>query len=119
MGQLDTDRSGTIDMNEFLKWWCSDSKFRALTLNEKQSAAIQQAATYFQYFDKNTSGAIDQVEFESMFNDMVNYGYFGNGLTCDVYSNLAGDAFNEMKVDGEISFNNYIQWLLRKGHLFC
>lgn len=49
---LDADGSGKIEYNEFQKWWRESNKWSKLELSDDQIRVLNQAATYFGYFDK-------------------------------------------------------------------
>lgn len=110
---LDTDGSGAVSFDEFYAWWTKDDKFEHLQLDERQTAAVQAASAYFQFFDKDQSGMIDEQEFKALFEDLsARGGYFVAGTTLQqALKEVKGKASTEK----EISFNDYVFWLLQKG----
>ncbi|KAI9011297.1 hypothetical protein BC832DRAFT_550293 [Gaertneriomyces semiglobifer] len=110
--KLDVNGDGRISYDEFINWWRQSDRFKHLQLSEAQQARLQQAVAYFDYFDTNKNGTINKSEFTSMFEDLVK-----NGL---VQANASHDqVWGELDTssDGDVSFNEFTEWLVRKGRL--
>lgn len=57
---LDSNSTGVIEYAEFLQWWKSHDRGAALQMSESELKQVEQATTYFQYFDKDRSGSIEK-----------------------------------------------------------
>ncbi|KAI8924742.1 hypothetical protein BC831DRAFT_463787 [Entophlyctis helioformis] len=110
---LDGGHKGEISYDEFLKWWTSDNRFKRLQLSEEQTAAVQSATEFFQHFDRDEKGYVDETEFQSMYAYLSGLpGYFPPGTTLEqALGQLRGPN------DDYVSFNDYITWLLRIGSI--
>lgn len=71
---------------------------------------MRRATTYFKHFDSDSSGSIDSKEFEHLHADLVK-----NGLTTLECAKCLQDLDTDR--DGEISFNEYVDWLIRIGSI--
>lgn len=136
MKVLDANGSGVIEYPEFLKWWRDSDKWGKLSLDEDQLKIMNQASTYFAYFDKanamskysdsyqDKSGVINRTEFEALHKDLVKHRLTTKSLEdclADLDSNGYWDSNNISKLtcdrDGKIGFNEYIDWLVRIGSI--
>ena len=111
MTVIDRNGDGTISYNEFLAWWRTQDRFskiggRTAEDDERLSRAVQ----YFQYFDKDRTGEIDGNEFKALHADLVKNSFTKLSLK-DCLAVLDEDG------DGHVSFNEYINWLIRIGSL--
>lgn len=61
---IDRDGSGTLDYDEFMKWYRSEDKLGKLHLDEDQLEQLSRSSNYFKYWDKDNSGSIDKNEFK-------------------------------------------------------
>lgn len=107
---IDKNGSGKIDYEEFMKWYQTEDRFGKLHLDEKQMEAIQRATAYFKYFDKDSSGSVNRSEFEKLHADLVKNRFTTHSLE-DCLATL--DANN----DGQVQFNEYMDWLKNIGSL--
>ena len=83
---------------------------QGLKLTEVELAARQDAATTFQKYDTDKSGSIDRVEFGGLHQDMQVRGYTAKAVD-ECLAEIDEDR------DGEIQFNEYINWLKKMGIL--
>ena len=108
--KLDTDGSGAISFDEFEKWWKTEDRFKKLQLTPEESQTLNSAITYFKYFDKDGSGRLDRTEFKSCYADLARH-----KLTNKTFEECWEDLDTDK--DGLISFNEYVDWLIRIGSL--
>ena len=73
-------------------------------------AACQQCIAYFDHFDQDESGTICDDEFKHLHADLVR-----NGYTTKPVDECLADL--DHTGDGQISFNEYCDWLERIGAL--
>eukprot|EP01137_Pigoraptor_chileana_P010757 Opistho-2@60759 len=108
---IDVSGNGTISYDEFQKWWQDSNRFAKLKLSEADEAQLQSAAAYFKYFDKDHSGSIDsKSEFPALYADLVKNGFALPALDKCIAA-LDGNG------DGSVSFNEYVDWLVRIGSI--
>ena len=81
-----------------------------LKLSEKELQARQDAAHTFQNYDADRSGSIDPEEFSGLHQEMQRRGYTGKAADV-VLAEMDEDR------DGDIQFNEYINWLVKNGIL--
>jgi len=108
--QLALGAIGTADKityADFQTWWKTSDRFVKLE-EAVHDPKVQQAIAYFQFFDKDKSGTIDQVEFKSLHADLVK-----NQLTTHDYNSAL--ATLDENNDGVIKFNEYMDWLKSIG----
>jgi len=108
--QIGKDGSGNISFANFEKWWKNSDRFEKLHLSDAEHEALLQAVNYFRYFDKDGSGSLDRKEFPSLYADLVK-----NNFTKLSLEKCLGDL--DKNHDGLISFNEYVDWLIRIGSL--
>eukprot|EP01117_Protostelium_nocturnum_P004517 TRINITY_DN1631_c0_g1_i1.p1 TRINITY_DN1631_c0_g1~~TRINITY_DN1631_c0_g1_i1.p1 ORF type:complete len:169 (-),score=61.94 TRINITY_DN1631_c0_g1_i1:64-570(-) len=107
---IDRDGNGQVDYNEFVAWWRVHNRFGKLALTEEQQKLLSNTATYFRYFDKDASGAVDRNEFVGLHADLLRH-----GITAKPLEQSLEDL--DSNRDGEIQFNEYVDWLVRIGSL--
>ncbi|MDP2439329.1 MAG: EF-hand domain-containing protein [archaeon] len=107
---LDTDGDGKVSYPEFLVWWRNDNRFKKLQLNDDQYNLMQHCAAYFQWFDKDSSGTLSKAEFRDCHADLVR-----NRVTDAAFE--ACFATLDRDGDGNISFNEYVDWLISIGSI--
>ncbi|ELR21094.1 EF hand domain containing protein [Acanthamoeba castellanii str. Neff] len=85
---IDKDGSGSITYDEFQKWWRTDNRFQNLQLSEDEMARSR----------RHTHADLTK-----------------HGLTTKTFD----QCFRELDSDGSgrITYNEYIQWLIRIGSL--
>eukprot|EP01087_Luapelamoeba_hula_P009542 TRINITY_DN2469_c0_g1_i1.p1 TRINITY_DN2469_c0_g1~~TRINITY_DN2469_c0_g1_i1.p1 ORF type:complete len:209 (+),score=43.80 TRINITY_DN2469_c0_g1_i1:44-670(+) len=107
---VDRDGSGTIDFDEFYKWWTTDERFTKFQLDDKMVDRMQQVSRYFRFFDKDRSGVLDKEEFRRCYADLTK-----NGMTKRSFD----DCFNEIDTDGNgsIEFNEFVEWFNRPRYI--
>eukprot|EP01104_Vermistella_antarctica_P005898 TRINITY_DN16644_c0_g1_i1.p1 TRINITY_DN16644_c0_g1~~TRINITY_DN16644_c0_g1_i1.p1 ORF type:complete len:184 (-),score=50.01 TRINITY_DN16644_c0_g1_i1:48-545(-) len=103
---LDKDGSGVVEYNEFIDFWRTDKRFQKLHLSEEELSTLRQCSAYFKYFDKDHSGTLDLEEFKSCHADLLK----NNMTTKDLESAIAD---LDQDGNGSISFNEYVEWLIR------
>uniref|UniRef100_A0A6B2LN05 EF-hand domain-containing protein n=1 Tax=Arcella intermedia TaxID=1963864 RepID=A0A6B2LN05_9EUKA len=106
--RIDTSGDGLISYPEFLKWWKLEQRFAKLSLSEEESAKLTQSTNYYRYFDKDKSGVLDRDEFTALHADLKR-----NNLIQRTLEQAIEDL--DINHDGRISFNEYVDWLLRMG----
>jgi Ca2+-binding EF-hand superfamily protein len=107
---LDLDGSGEISYDEFLKWWRTDERFKKLQLTDAQFELMQHTSAYFQYFDKDSSGTLDREEFRQCHADLVK-----NCVTDMDFERCMANL--DTDGNGEVSFNEYVDYLIRIGSI--
>lgn len=133
---LDKNGDGTIQYEEFIGWWRQgETRWSQLELSPEEMAKLSQAIVYFNFFDADSSGAISVAEFSSL--------HAGNNASgsCEPRTrtpekphrpteraDLTKNAFTTKSLeesladldasgDGQVSFNEYVDWLERVGAL--
>merc|ERR1712000_797357 len=122
--KYDSDNSGKISLKEFrslvydLGHALTDVEFDLAVkmidsdgdgeLSEDQLGIITQAVTYFKYFDKDMDGTIDKEEAKALHADLLK-----NKMTQYDLETTIKDL--DTDGDGKISFNEYVDWLVRKN----
>jgi len=106
--RLDSNGDKHISYDEFLNWWSTEDRFTKLQLNQQQAEKLEKSAAYFRYFDKDGSGVLDRKEFSGLHADLVKNKLINKSLD---------QTLEELDTnrDGQISFNEYIDWLTRRG----
>jgi Ca2+-binding EF-hand superfamily protein len=102
---IDTDGSGTIEYNEFLRWY-QQSSFATLSLDDKALQRRHDASLLFSKYDDDRSGSIDRREFVGFHQELV----MKNLTTYSVEKALEDI---DMNGDGKIQFNEFVFWLER------
>eukprot|EP00033_Pygsuia_biforma_P001434 GCRY01001618.1.p1 GENE.GCRY01001618.1~~GCRY01001618.1.p1 ORF type:complete len:171 (-),score=42.15 GCRY01001618.1:397-909(-) len=106
--QLDSDGNGSIDLNEFKKFWAIDDRFEKLRKSDEELEFIVDAAAFFVEFDEDRSGVLELNEAEKMHKRLVE-----EGKTTKPFNKFKEDL--DVDNSGTISFNEYINWLIREG----
>lgn len=108
---IDKNGDGHIAYDEFIQWWRQADRFAKVTARtQADEEALQRAVSYFRYFDKDASGQVDRQEFRALHADLVK-NKFTNMPFEECLRTLDTDG------DGSISFNEYIDWLVKIGSL--
>ncbi|KXS15474.1 EF-hand [Gonapodya prolifera JEL478] len=108
---IDVSGNGTLEYDEFMKWWSTDNRFARLHMTPLQEERLSQIATEFQKFDKATKGFVDTMrDFPQMHKWLLSQNLTKKSLE---HCKEALDG----NMDGRISFNEYIRWLLDTGAL--
>lgn len=97
-----------IEYDEFVKWWGLSDRFKALKLSEEALALRAKAAEIFGKCDTDKNGSIDRKEFSQLYKSLV-----AAGLTTKSEQSCLEDL--DTSRDGNIQFNEYINWLQRPG----
>jgi len=108
--RLDANGDGHISYEEFLNWWTGEDRFSKFKMDAQQQDKLQKSTAYFRFFDKDGSGILDRKEFSGLHADLVKNKLITKSLD-ETIKEL--DSNN----DGNISFNEYIDWLIRCGAL--
>jgi len=106
---MDTDGNGTIEFDEFEKWWNSEDRFGKMQRTPEEIEYLQSAYAKFVSFDKDGNGTIEREEF----NDLHVM------LTEEKYTtHTVDDDWADMDRDnsGSISFAEYNEWLIERAH---
>jgi Ca2+-binding EF-hand superfamily protein len=103
---LDQNGDGQIQYDEFLQWWNQENRFDKLKLDDTMMLVVNKASEVFRKIDSNMNGIIDSGEYNSLFKLMKE-----SGLTAKEPANLKMDL--DRDGDGQISFNEYINYVLR------
>ena len=113
MNVLDKNGDNKIIYNEFLEWYKSEQaedRLSHLHLDDAAVEAAQRCAEYFQFFDQDKTGTLNNEEFTTMYGYMVHGGYvlkeFASALS-DLDANK----------DGVVSFNEFMRWMVSMGAL--
>ena len=78
-------------------------------------AKLQQAVAYFDYFDKDKSGQIDEPEFRELYDNLVEHGMLRPALDKTAEQNRRSSLTAMDKTgSGGITFNEYVDWLQTK-----
>jgi len=105
---MDNDGNGTIEFDEFEKWWNSDDRFGTMQRTAEEVEYLQSAYAKFVSFDQDGNGTIEREEFTALHAMLVEEQY----TTHDVE-----DDWNDMDKDasGSISFAEYNEWLIERA----
>ncbi|KAL6042446.1 Calmodulin [Balamuthia mandrillaris] len=108
--RLDMNGDGGISYEEFVHWWRTDDRFKILQLSEEEQESLASCAKYFRFFDKDDNGQLSREEFRAVHKNLVE-----NNYTRKSFEELLADLDTDN--DGHVSFNEYVQWLVRIGSL--
>lgn len=102
---IDHDGNGTIEYDEFLKWY-KQSSFSSLSLDDDTLSRRCAASKLFRKYDGDNSGTIDTSEFKGLHAELKM-----QNLT----SHSCEKAMEDMDSDnnGKIEFNEFVEWLER------
>lgn len=104
---LDTDGNGTIEFDEFERWWKQDKRFERLRRSEPEMAFLNGAFASFISFDTDGNGTIDRTEFTKLHAVIQTSGYPTHDEETD-WQDMDRDG------SGSISFSEYVEWLFLK-----
>jgi len=106
---MDTDGNGTIEFDEFEKWWNSDDRFGTMQRTPEEIEYLQSAYAKFVSFDKDGNGTIEREEFNDLHAMLVEEKYT---------THQVDDDWSDMDKDGSgyISFAEYNEWLIERAH---
>jgi Ca2+-binding EF-hand superfamily protein len=105
---IDADGSGEIDEKEFASWWNRSDRFGSIQLSDKELERLVIASEQFQRFDADSSGVLDRDEFAGLHALLIE-----QNLTTKPLDRCLEDL--DSNRDGQISFNEYVEWLNRSG----
>jgi len=106
---MDSDGNGTIELDEFEKWWNSEDRFGKMQRTPEEIEYLQSAYAKFVSFDKDGNGTIERDEFNDLHAMLVEEQYT---------SHAVDDDWADMDKDnsGSISFAEYNEWLIERAH---
>jgi len=106
---MDTDGNGTIELDEFEKWWNSEDRFGQMQRTPEEIEYLQSAYGKFVSFDTDGNGTIERNEFDALHAMLVEEKYTTHTVEED---------WNDMDKDasGFISFAEYNEWLVERAH---
>jgi Ca2+-binding EF-hand superfamily protein len=103
---LDADGNGSISYDEFLSWWQSNDRFQQLKLDDARLEKLQKYLGVFNKFDKDGSGSLDRDEIRGFHAEMVK-----QKLTKKSVDQFVQDV--DKNGDGNVSFNEVVEWIAR------
>ena len=106
--QIDSNGNGSIEYDEFKRWWTSSDRMEKLKLSDEQLASRQKAVEIFQAYDKERKGVIETKNFQAF-----HYRLKESGLTTLGPADALRDL--DSNGDGTIQFNEYMEWITRIG----
>jgi len=106
---MDTDGNGTIELDEFEKWWNSEDRFGKMQRTPEEIEYLQSAYSKFVSFDKDGNGTIERNEFDDLHAMLVEEKYTTHTVEDD-WTDMDKDA------SGFISFAEYNEWLIERAH---
>jgi len=106
---MDTDGNGTIEYDEFEKWWNTEDRFGKMNRTQEEVEYLQSAYAKFVSFDKDGNGTIEREEFNDLHAMLVEEKYTTHSVD---------DDWTDMDKDnsGFISFAEYNEWLIERAH---
>lgn len=106
---LDQDGNGTIELEEFKKWWARDDRWAALKLDEEALKTRQAASKVFLAFDTAKKGTLSKKDFTAFHKELLK-----NGLT-NIQDEAAMIKELDKNDDGLVQFSEYITFLQKQG----
>jgi len=106
---MDSDGNGTIEFDEFEKWWNSEDRFGQMQRTPEEIEYLQGAYAKFVSFDKDGNGTIERDEFNDLHAMLVAEQYTNHAVDDD-WADMDKDA------SGFISFAEYNEWLIERAH---
>jgi calcium-binding protein CML len=103
---LDSDGNGSIGFPEFINWWRTENRFKALQLSPEELSVLTTIRKDFEKYDKDHSGRIDIHEFKLLYQELV-----ARKMTEKTLLQTLSEV--DSNRDGKISFNEYVMWLLK------
>lgn len=107
--KIDANGSGHICLAEFTRWWKTADRFEALHLSDSEKETLARASHQFKSHDGDLSGSLNKAEASALYSELAALGLVG-GKSLD---NFLVDL--DPNNDGRISFNEYVDWLIRTG----
>jgi len=106
---MDTDGNGTIEFDEFEKWWNSEDRFGKMQRTPEEIEYLQSAYAKFVSFDQDGNGTIERNEFDALHAMLLEEKYT---------THTVDDDWADMDKDnsGSISFSEYNEWLVERAH---
>eukprot|EP01090_Pellita_catalonica_P012195 TRINITY_DN2593_c0_g1_i2.p1 TRINITY_DN2593_c0_g1~~TRINITY_DN2593_c0_g1_i2.p1 ORF type:complete len:183 (+),score=41.57 TRINITY_DN2593_c0_g1_i2:360-908(+) len=104
---VDKDGSGKVELKEFTAWWKDSKRFDKFQKTPEEMEWVEKAVKEFRVFDKDSSGTVTADEFNQLCPKLK-----AQGLTDKDPDAVLGDL--DQDGSGEISFNEYIEWLARE-----
>jgi len=105
---MDSDGNGTIEFDEFEKWWNSEDRFGKMQRTPEEIEYLQSAYAKFVSFDQDGNGTIERNEFENLHAMLVAEMYTNHSVDDD-WADMDKDA------SGYISFAEYNEWLVERA----
>jgi len=105
---MDTDGNGTIELDEFEKWWNSEDRFGKMQRTPEEIEYLQSAFAKFVSFDTDGNGTIERNEFDNLHAMLVEEKYTTHTVDED-WTDMDKDA------SGFISFAEYNEWLVERA----
>jgi len=106
---MDSDGNGTIELDEFEKWWNSEDRFGKMQRSPEEVEYLHNAYAKFVSFDKDGNGTIERNEFDDLHAMLVEEKYTTHTVDQD-WEDMDKDA------SGFISFAEYNEWLIDRAH---
>jgi len=106
--EVDTQGLGQIGYEDFIKWWSTADRFTQFNLNNEALELRQKASATFQRFDTEKLGYINSADFPAFWTFLQR-----EGLTDKDEAACKEDL--DQNSDGNIQFNEYVDWLVRIG----
>ena len=105
---MDMDGNGTIELDEFERWWASEDRFGQMQRTPEEIEYLQSAFAKFVGFDTDGNGTVDRDEFAALHDSLVAEGYT---------THSRDDDWDDMDRDrsGTISFAEYHAWLVDRA----
>jgi len=105
---MDTDGNGTIEYDEFEKWWNTEDRFGKMQRTPEEIEYLQSAYAKFVSFDTDGNGTIERGEFDALHAMLVEEKYTTHEVD---------DDWSDMDKDnsGSISFAEYNEWLISRA----
>ena len=105
---MDTDGNGTIEYNEFEKWWNTEDRFAQMKRTPEELEYLQSALAKFVSFDKDGNGTIERAEFDALHAMLVEEHYTAH-TTDEDWADMDSTA------SGHVSFAQYNEWLVERA----
>jgi len=100
--KLDKNNDKMISFDEFSSWWQSDQRFQKL---QGKGDKVENWCKCFKQFDKNQSGVLEGEEIKQLHAELSKKGITDKSLE-------AFTAEIDTNKNGNITFNEYVDWLL-------
>jgi len=105
---MDSDGNGTIEFDEFEKWWNSEDRFGKMQRTPEEIEYLQGAYAKFVSFDQDGNGTIERNEFDDLHAMLVAEQYTTHSVDDD-WTDMDKDA------SGYISIAEYNEWLVDRA----